>query len=243
MLNRIAKLPQLADRILASVPETPAFVRPSGFLVDDFAATSSMDVEQPLVDVLHTFTKRLNTPIPGATSVTYLTSDAGAGKIIDRTCCASSSEALKEKKVQRLLVPIPLGGKSFLTFDDAVIAALVNRLRFPYLYYSAFLELVKMGAGAPAFDGYEEMLIEGNKDEAISALSDLVRGLDSKGSLVVAARKAFFEYQSFRTQARLLDTLGDFSVSFSRLKISRWSKEEFCRYGALRAVLDSEGDL
>ncbi|SDM36592.1 hypothetical protein [Polaromonas sp. JS666] len=240
LLTRIAKLPQLADRILAVTPEPQPFVTPSGFLVDDLAATAELDSEEPLSDVLHTLSKRINNPIPGATSVLYLTSDAGEGKTtLIGLAARNQAKQLKEKKAQRLLVPIPLGGKAFLTFDDAVISALSNRLRFQYLYYSAFLELVKLGAIVPAFDGYEEMLIENNKDEAVSALSDLIKSLDSKGSVLVAARKAFFEYQSFRTQARLLDALGEHSISFSRLKISRWSKTKFCEYGQLRGVADA----
>jgi hypothetical protein len=137
-----------------------------------------------------------------------------------------------------LIVPIPLSGRAFLTFDDAVIAALVNKLRFNYLYYDAFIHLVRMGAVVPAFDGYEEMLVEGSKGEAVSALGNLVQTLESSGTVFIAARKAFFEYLSFKTQAKLLDAIGDRSASFSRLELHRWSKEQFCEYGRLRGVDD-----
>lgn len=238
LLTRVAKLPQLADRILASIPDVRPFVRPAGHLVDDIA-TSQSDSEQQVQDVFDVLVARTNTNIPGATSVLYLTSDAGEGKTTLISLVArAQARLLKEQKILRLLVPIPLGGRAFLTFDDAVVAALVNKLRFPYLYYGAFLELIKLGAIVPAFDGYEEMLVESNRDEAVSALGDLVRSLDSQGSIVVAARKAFFEYQSFRTQARLLDALGDHSVSFARLKIDRWDKSKFCEYGRQRGVSD-----
>ncbi|NNU44850.1 hypothetical protein [Ramlibacter montanisoli] len=240
LLTRVAKLPQLADRILASIPDVMPFVRPAGRLMDDLAS-SQLDAEQEVTDVFATLQTRTNANIPGATSVLYLTSDAGEGKTTLISLVArAQAKLLKEQRVLRLLVPIPLGGRAFLTFDDAVVAALVNKLRFPYLYYGAFLELVKLGAVVPAFDGYEEMLVESNRDEAVSALGDLVRSLDSRGAIVVAARKAFFEYQSFRTQARLLDALGDHSVSFARLKIDRWDMSKFCEYGRQRGVTDPE---
>ncbi|MFY3553411.1 hypothetical protein ACOTIS_29665, partial [Achromobacter insolitus] len=107
-----------------------------------------------------------------------------------------------------------------------------------YLYFDAFIELVKLGVVVPAFDGYEEMLVEGSKGEAVSALGTLVQRLDSSGTVFIAARKAFFEYLSFRTQARLLDAIGDRSAAFGRLALSRWNKDQFCKYGELRGVDD-----
>jgi hypothetical protein len=233
-INRIARLPQLADRILASASSADAahFVVPSGFMSPDLSKGETAD--EPVPDVVKALLASA-AAIPGATSVLYVTSDAGEGKttVINRAA-RLQAKLYKEKRAASLIVPIPLTGRAFLTFDDAVIAALVNKLRFNYLYYDAFLELVRMGLVVPAFDGYEEMLVEGSKGEAVSSLGNLVQQLDSSGTVLVAARKAFFEYLSFRTQARLLDAIGDRYATFSRLAISRWSKEKFCEYGALR---------
>ena len=247
LINRVARLPQLADRIIAATAitsqaaATSPFVTPSGNLSADLSSSSQTDQDIQVTDAVEALLKKASNPLPGATSVIYLTSDAGEGKttVINRAA-KLQAERFKNKTASTLLVPIPLSGRAFLTFDDAVIAALVNKLRFNYFYFGAFVELVKMGVVVPAFDGYEEMLVEGSKGEAISALGNLVQTLESSGTVFIAARKAFFEYLSFRTQARLLDAIGDRSASFSRLALLRWSKEQFCEYGRLRMAVDPE---
>lgn len=247
LFNRIARLPQLADRILLTTnvsPETAArspFVEPAGLLSPDISTPQGPYSDQPVSHVVDALLSRTTNPLPGATSVLYVTSDAGEGKttIINRAA-RIQAERYKERRVASLLVPIPLGGRAFLNFDDAVIAALVNKLRFNYLYFDAFIHLVRMGAIVPAFDGYEEMLVEGSKNEAVSALGNLVQTLDSSGTVFIAARKAFFEYLSFKTQAKLFDAIGNRSVSFSRLEISRWDRKQFCEYGHLRKVEDPD---
>lgn len=243
LINRVAKVPQLADRILAatSVPPEAAsrspFVVPSGLLTGDLSEQQSQAAEVEVPDAVDALLQRASRPLPGATSVLYLTSDAGEGKttLINRAA-RIQAERFKQKSVGSLIVPVPLSGRAFLTFDDAVIAALVNKLRFNYLYYDAFVQLVRMGVVVPAFDGYEEMLVEGSRGEAVSALGNLVQHLESAGTVVIAARKAFFEYLSFKTQARLLDAIGDRSASFSRLALRRWTKAQFCEYGRLRKI-------
>lgn len=241
LLNRVAKLPQLADRILASIPAlgspSSPFVTPSGILSADISGSSLEDEVVP--DAVASILNIASKPVPGATSVVYITSDAGEGKttVINRAA-REQAERFKSKQASSLIVPIPLSGRAFLTFDDAVIAALVNKLRFNYFYYDAFLSLVRVGAIVPAFDGYEEMLVEGSKGEAVSALGNLVQTLSSSGTVLIAARKAFFEYVSFKTQARFLDAIGDRSAEFSRLELNRWNREQFVDYGDKRGVPD-----
>lgn len=242
IINRIAKLPQLADRILALPAsqkfesESSLFVSPRGLMSRDLADEVLIDEE---VDARESLLKVASNQVPGATSVFYLTSDAGEGKttLISKVA-QEQARKFKGKEVSSLVVPIPLGGKSFLTFDDAVIAALVNKLRFPYLYFDAFINLVRMGLVVPAFDGYEEMLVEGDKGEAVSSLGSLVQSLDSAGTVILSARKAFFEYVSFKTQAKLLDAIGNRSAVFGRLSLTRWGENEFLQYGDKRGRLD-----
>jgi uncharacterized protein YjbI with pentapeptide repeats len=136
------------------------------------------------------------------------------------------------------MLPIPLGGRTFLRFDDVVVGALVNRYRFPFLYYEAFLELVKLGVIIPAFDGFEEMFIQSSSGEALSALGNLMSSLDSSGSVLIAARKAYFEYKSFATQAKLFDAIGSDQVAFSRLSLQRWDRNQFITYASKRGVDD-----
>ena len=247
LINRVARLPQLADRIISSTatpPEIAAqspFVVPSGVLSPDIASAEMSDDDQPVTDVVEAIMTKVGKPLPGATSVLYITSDAGEGKTtVINQAARLQADRFKKKLTNSLIIPIPLTGTAFLTFDDAVVAALVNRFRFGYLYFDAFIELVRLGVVVPAFDGYEEMLVEGSKGEAVSALGNLVQIMNSSGTIIIAARKAFFEYISFKTQAKLFDAIGDRSASFSRLSISRWSKDKFCQYGHLRHVDEPE---
>jgi hypothetical protein len=171
----------------------------------------------------------------------YLTSDAGEGKTTLITHLARlQAQLYKDKKQDWLLVPVSLGGRTFMRFDDVVIGALVNRLRFPCLYYEAFVELVKLGVVVPAFDGFEEMFVEGSAGDAISALGNLVQAMQSSGAVLIAARKAYFEYKNLHSQTRLFDSLGGQSVSFARFALCRWDKTKFLQYAQVRAITSGD---
>jgi hypothetical protein len=220
ILRRVARLDQLAERMLSYIPETTAFVVPSGLLRADMAS-STEDQEAYVTDVASCLEGRLGTPIPATTTILYLTSDAGEGKTtLINHLARQQANRCRSRTANWLLVPIALGGKTFLRFDDVVIGTLSNRFRFNRYYFDGFLELVKLGAVVPAFDGFEEMFVEGHSGEAVSALGSFIDSLDSAGSIMVAARKAFFEITSFKTQARLFDAIRDRSASFARLYVS-----------------------
>ncbi len=222
--------------MLTYVPDVDHFVPPSGLLLDDPDFTATPD-SISAGDAAAALGSTLGRRPAGTTSVLYLTSDAGEGKTtLINHVARHQAELYKAKQTDWLMVPISLGGRTFLRFDDVVVGALVNRLRFQLFYFEAFLELVKLGVLVPAFDGFEEMIIESSPGEAISALGNLVRSLSSSGSLLVAARRAYFEYRSFRTQARLFDAIGGDSVAFARLALNRWSRAQFVAYASNRGL-------
>ena len=239
IINRLARIPLLADRICSYVSPPKAFVAPSGrLLLNPNESTSAGDDSSD--DTEKALTEVLNRHPAGTTSVLYLTSDAGEGKtsLINRVA-VRQAEAYKAKQTDWLLVPVPLGGRTFLRFDDVVVSALVNRLRFQLLYYDAFLELVRLGVLVPAFDGFEEMLVESTSGEALSALGGLVSKLRSAGTVLVAARKAYFDYPNFGSHARLFDSIGSQSeVAFGRLSLNRWDRRTFTKYATERRIND-----
>jgi len=241
IINRLARVPLLAERIRSYVSPPEHFVPPSGRSLDKPDMNPSNE-DAPRPDVTKTITETLGQRPGGATSVLYLTSDAGEGKtsVIDQVA-VKQAEAYMDKRSDWLLVPVPLGGRAFLRFDDVVVSALVNRLRFQLLYYEAFLELVRLGVLVPAFDGFEEMIVESSSGEALSALGNLVGKLRAGGSLLVAARKAYFDYPNFGSQARLFDSIGPGSdVTFGRLCLERWNRKTFTSYARKRNVTDPE---
>jgi hypothetical protein len=81
--------------------------------------------------------------------------------------------------------------------------------------------------------------MQSSTGEALTATGGLINKLNSSGSLLIAARKAYFEYKSFGSQAKLLDTINS-SVSFARLAIKRWDKEQFTEYCNYKSISNAE---
>ncbi len=241
LIERIARLPLLADRLLSLLPTEKNFVIPSGDLLPQLVDESTSDERVRVADVVEAVRFALDTRPAGTTSVLYLTSNAGEGKttLINQVARIQAS-AYRDKKADWMLVPITLGGKPFLRFDDLIVGTLMNRFRFPFFYHNSFLELVKLGVLVPAFDGFEEMFVESSSGEALSALGNLVQSLDSAGTILISARKAYFEYKSFANQARLFDSIKTDNAVFSSLAINRWSKEQFIGYCKIRGLSDAE---
>lgn len=240
ILNRLARMPLLASRLRESVPATEYFVSPSASLLPTLE-TASKDQVVETKDALSATVAALDARSPLETLVLYITSDAGEGKTsLINELARVQAQRFVDRNSDWLLVPIPLGGRHFLRFDDITVGALQNRYRFPFLYYNSFLALIKMGVIVPAFDGFEEMFVESSSGEALSAMGILVGSLESRGAMVVAARKAYFEFENLKTQERLFDTIRTMSVGFGKLELKRWSKPEFLQYCQNRRVGNAE---
>ena len=240
IIKRLGCVPMLADRILNYVKAEDSFVIPKGILLDQLESSPNEE-DKPVQDALSAAKLMLQKTIPGAAAILYLTSDAGEGKTtLINQLAREQASAYKQKTTNWLLLPIPLGGRPFLRFDDMVVATLVNNFRFQFLYYDSFVELVRLGAIVPAFDGFEEMFMESSTGEAVSALGNLVRILRSSGNILISARKAYFDYKNLETQSRLFDSIGTEDVTFARLSIKRWDKENFLAYCKKRSVFDGE---
>ena len=232
--NRVADLPTLANRILTYIHEDKYFVDPCGLFLD---TPDTSDEEISINSCMEQLEESLATNIPGATNVLYLISNAGEGKstLIEQFARIQANK-FKNREADWLLVPIPLGGRPFLRFDDIVVASLTNKLRFRNFYYESFIELVKLGLIVPAFDGFEEMYMQNSAGEALTATGELINLLDSNGSILIAARKAYFDYKSFKTQAKLYDSIHGLVV-FSKLTIKRWGEDQFCQYAIKRGFI------
>lgn len=238
IVKRIARLPILADRILTNVPDEPHFIEPAGRLLPRIERAPD-DSEVELDRVTRPILDLLNERPAGVSTGVYLTSDAGEGKTtLIRHLARRQAQHYKEKETDWLLVPIALGGRPFLRFDDVIIGTLANTLRFPFLYYEAFVWLVRMGVIVPALDGFEEMFVEGQAGDAVSALGNLMQLLDSRGTILIAARSAYFEYKSLQTQASLFDSFQEQSADFTRVHLCRWDRERFIAYAGKRNVQD-----
>ncbi len=240
ILTRLARLPLLASRLRETVPPTDHFVSPAVSLLPTLERGPD-ECRVPSSDGVKVTLETLGQRSPLETMVLYITSDAGEGKTsLINQLAREQAQLFIDNKSDWLLVPIPLGGRHFLRFDDITVGVMQNRYRFPFLYYQSFLALVKMGVIVPAFDGFEEMFIENSSGEALSAMGTLVGSLESRGGMVIAARKAYFEFENLRTQERLFDTIKGFSVGFGKLELLRWAKPQFIDYCTKREVENPE---
>lgn len=239
VLGRLARLSMLAARLKETIATTPFFVTPAANLLPSL----ELQPDEKLLhtaDALSTTLEAISSRSPLESTVLYITSDAGEGKtsLINQMARVQADRFLSHES-DWLLVPIPLGGKHFLRFDDITVGALQNRYRFPFLYYDSFLALVRMGVIVPAFDGFEEMLVESSSGEALSAMGQLLSALDSTGAMIVAARKAYFEFENLKIQEKLFDSISSYSVGFSKLELSRWEWPQFAEYCQLRSITNS----
>ncbi len=229
----LAKLDRLADRIIDYINPPQHYVSPQ-LSIDSHNQPRKKKRANDSASILRYHL----TEYPGeATSVFFLTSDAGEGKtsLIEKMS-VEQAKAFKEKKTASLILPVSLGGRSFSRFDDVVIASLMNRLRFPYLYYDSFIELIKLNAIIPAFDGFEEVLVDVSSNEVTSALGRLVNELSSSGTILVAARKAYFD-RALDSQSKLLDSImSDQNVVLHRYDLKRWDQKIFRKYATLRGI-------
>lgn len=236
IIKRLANLPLLSTRISERIPTHKNFVSP----VADLLPTLEINADgttYKINDALRGMLDSLESRSPLETTVMYVTSDAGEGKTsLINAAARRQAEKFSAGESDWLLVPIVLGGRHFLRFDDITVGALQNRYRFPFLYYNSFLALVRMGVIVPAFDGFEEMFVENSSGEALSAMGILVGALQSTGAVVVAARKAYFEFENLKSQEKLYDTINEYSVGFSKLEINRWEEKQFLQYCKNRSI-------
>lgn len=238
LVKRVARLDLLARRIIDNIISEQNFINPY-YKVNSLSDNSNNQNNR--VDTADSVLNILDKRPAGYSSVLYLTSHAGEGKTtLINHLARKQAENYLSNTADWLIIPIALKSRTHIRFDDVVVVTLFNTLRFPYIYYSAFLELVKLGYIIPAFDGFEEMFIVDTEGEAFSALGNLLQNLSSSGSVLISARKAFYEYKSFDIQIKLHDALSDNSFVFSELNLLKWNKGQFLEYCVKRNIADGE---
>jgi hypothetical protein len=233
--TRIAQLDLIANRIAGLFPVNPRFVEPAGVLLDQIEECPD-DTGRPVDSALTTAEQFLGRKPGGVCSVLYLTSDAGEGKTtLINHLARRQALAYRNRTSDWLLLPFSLGGNTFLRLDNVIAAGLLNQLRIRRFFIDGLFHLIRLGYIVPALDGFEEVFVEGS-GEAVSSLGNLIRDLRGEGSLLIAARSAYFEFKRMDRQARLFDTIPNFEVGFGRLSLSRWGKREFVAYCGLDHV-------
>lgn len=238
--ERLARVSLLASRILEFIPEERHLVVPSCQVTRRLGSVAG-DVSEPRPSAIEEVRELLSPGTAGFTNAVYLTANAGEGKTtLIEALARDQAKRYQNRQASWILVPIALRGRNLIRFDEAVLASLVQRLRFQFLYFDAFVELVKLGYIVPAFDGFEELFVQTDTGGGFSALGSLMKLLDSQGSVLISTRTAYFEFRSMGAQVRLLDAMGDAMPSFSKVAIDKWRRDDFVAYCGRRGIADGE---
>lgn len=236
ILQRLANFKELAEKILQAIDEDPRFIPVASRFESLEGSEEGEDVEKTTEALF----EQLRSPDMWSTRVFYLLSEAGDGKTcIMNRLARRVAQAYLDREVHFLFLPIGLDGRPFMRFDEVVIGVLAQKYRFRRLYYEAVMELVKWGFLVLGLDGFEEMTVEGKENKVISSLGTLLQQHEANGSLVISARRAFYEY-ALTSQGPLMNAIRDFDVDFSAFRLRAWTPREFIalmeKYGF------SEGD-
>lgn len=233
---RVAQLDQLAHRISTIFQENPRFIVPRGRILDHL-----QEQDTPVPDAVDAASEFLSRRPAGVASVLYLTSNAGEGKTtLIAQLAHKQAKAYLSRRSNWLLVPFNLGGNTFLRLDNIIAAGLLNQLRTRRFYLDGFIHLVRLGYLVPALDGFEEVFVEG-AGEAVSSLGTLIRDMRGEGTMLIAARTAYFEYKRLDSQARLFDTISnEFEFGFGKLALAPWGRDEFVKCCRLSGLAEAE---
>lgn len=227
--SRIAQLDLIADRLAAIFPENDHFITPQGNLLDQIDEAPE-DSGRNVDDAVVAASQFLNRRPGGLCSVLYLTSDAGEGKTtLINQLAHRQAVAYRKRQSDWLLLPFALGGNPFLRLDNVIAAGLLNQLRIRRFFLDGLIHLVRLGFIVPALDGFEEVFVE-TSGEAVSSFGNLIRDMRGEGSLLIAARTAYFEYKRLDRQAKLFDSIPTFEVGFGRIALQRWGQQEFVSF-------------
>lgn len=237
--TRIAQLDLIAARLADIFPHSDRFVTPRGELLDQIEE-APQEEGRIVADALKTAAEFLGRKPGGVCSVLYLTSDAGEGKTtLINQLAHQQAIAYRQRKTDWLLLPFGLGGNPFLRLDNVLAAGLLNQLRIRRFFLEGLIHLVRLGFIVPALDGFEEVFVE-TTGEAVSSFGNLIREMRGEGTLLIAARTAYFEYKRLDIQARLFDSIPNFEVGFGRIALQRWDEREFVRFCDLSGVQNAE---
>ena len=191
--------------------------------VDTKAALSNTTLPSSGLELLRSKCEARNV---GATRLIFLTADAGEGKTaLLRRLTRSVADGYSTGRNNWLLLHVDTQGRSFVRLEEAVAKDL-GQLRISGLFYSGIIRLVRHGLVTIAVDGFDELLAEIGSGEAYSGLGAFLKQLDGRGTVIAAARSAYFESENYTAQSQLLLSLPNTQVEVEQMKLQRWSRRE-----------------
>ena len=161
----------------------------------------------------------------GSSRIVLVHGEAGSGKTmaLKRMAIDRASQSRRPSN-SPLFFYIDVQGRALSSLDDAMARDLQDlRSRFSY---DAVPTLVRNGLIVPVIDGFDELLGTGGYEDAYSSLAALVSQLDGCGAVIASARSAFFDYNSFRENAKRFSGDGSVSYDIEMVHIEPWTDED-----------------
>ena len=218
--EELGRMSVLAEAIKQKRPDVEPYIDTQASLID-----TSGSKEEP-ASALGLLSERCDETVLGETRLIFLTADAGEGKTaLLRRLTRCVADRYTEGKSTWLLLHVDTQGRSFVRLEEAVAKDL-GQLRISGLFYSGIIRLVRHGLVKIAVDGFDELLAEIGSGEAYSGLGAFLKQLDGRGSVIAAARSAYFEAENYTAQSQLLSSLPNTQVEVEQMKLERWSRKE-----------------
>ncbi|MDF3071345.1 MAG: hypothetical protein K0R38_6946 [Polyangiaceae bacterium] len=229
--DRMADLRGLAESILLTLSDVPAYRAPSAKLDDGATSAEPADARATVETLCAPKAERART------NVLFLRGAAGAGKTAFlRHLTIRGAKQYVEGRSPFLYFYIDAQGRALARLDEA-IALILQDLRARFTYH-AVAALTRMGLLVPIIDGFDELLGAGGYDEAFSSLARFLARLDGQGALVASARATFYQYSNFPQVTRRLGEASRGSINFeiTPVDVLPWNREDALAYAEERTA-------
>lgn len=216
--DRMGDLKGLARNTLNVIGEVRAYVPPRAIPQSEGQGNGAGEQADQLV-------ASLATAATDGTKVVFITAEAGVGKTSLLThLVRSKAEGYLRGEERALWLYVNAQGSRLARLDQA-LAETLDDLRAHFTYHAA-TALVRSEALVLVIDGFDELIgTQGTYDEAFSSLASFIEGLRGSGSIVAAARSAYYE-QEFATRADSTIGFRTDRWSLQPITLCDWNQEE-----------------
>lgn len=172
-----------------------------------------------------------------STTVVMVVAQPGAGKTWSlRNLVRQRADRFLKRLATSLYLYVDAQGRVLASLEEALSQEL-DDLSATF-GYDAVPALVRMGLLVPVIDGFDELLGVAGQDDAYGSLSVFLEELDCRGSVLAAARSAYFESEIV---GRLDSGNGSASYgwSISTVELDQWNDSDLRTYVELASVASS----
>ncbi len=224
--KELAQLDVFANRLIEKYKEDEqCYIDPQASLCDRAQIKRTEDYALKLLDKEINEDKRLI-----GTKFCFITADAGHGKsMLLRQFQYQQAQLYLNNQSNYIFLHIDLHGRTLVLLDEAISKAL-GELRMSGIFYTTILTLLRNRLLVLAIDGFDELAVEKGGDQALNSLSNLVKQMEGEGTLIAAARRAFFDTQEYLKRTGILRSDIYATCICNEIKIHNWTQEQCSKF-------------